>query len=80
MTELVRTRETCRLCGVRALVRSVPLASVPIVSPNVGTEANDSGDISAPIIFLFMTSASLLCHLCSLIEADATIVSAIRIV
>lgn len=37
-------RTECRLCGSTDLVRSVPLAQVPIASPNVGTFENQSGD------------------------------------
>lgn len=36
MVEPVKVRDTCRLCGSPNLMRSIPLASVPIVSPNVG--------------------------------------------
>lgn len=43
MTELIHVRRTCRLCGSRDLMRSVELAEVPIVSPNVGTEKDPSG-------------------------------------
>jgi SAM-dependent methyltransferase len=36
MSELVKIRRTCRLCGSARLVCSVRLRDVPIVSPNVG--------------------------------------------
>lgn len=36
MTDLVRLRRTCRLCGSEKLELCVPLAGMPIVSPNVG--------------------------------------------
>jgi SAM-dependent methyltransferase len=53
MTGLVHIRETCRLCGSRNIVRSVPLAEVPIVSPNVGKEKGEKGEaltrITAPL-------------------------------
>jgi SAM-dependent methyltransferase len=43
MVELLSVRKTCRLCGSPNIVCSIPLANVPIVSPNVGTEADESG-------------------------------------
>jgi len=43
MTALIQVRQTCRLCGSRRIVKSVPLAQVPIVSPNVGTENSVDG-------------------------------------
>ena len=43
MSELLTIRKTCRLCGSTHIVRSIPLANVPIVSPNVGTEADAAG-------------------------------------
>lgn len=43
MVELLTVRNTCRLCGSPRIVCSIPLANVPIVSPNVGTEADESG-------------------------------------
>ena len=43
MTELIHVRGTCRLCNSPNLVRSVQLAEVPIVSPNVGNEKDPSG-------------------------------------
>ena len=42
MTDLIHVRRTCRLCDSPDLVRSVKLAEVPIVSPNVGTEEDPS--------------------------------------
>ena len=41
--DLVTVRKTCRLCGSEKLVRTLTLAQVPIVSPNVGAEADASG-------------------------------------
>ncbi|MCH9675183.1 MAG: class I SAM-dependent methyltransferase [Gammaproteobacteria bacterium] len=43
MSELVHTRRTCRLCDSPNIELSVPLARVPIVSPNVGKEQDESG-------------------------------------
>jgi SAM-dependent methyltransferase len=58
-------RKTCRLCGSPRIVRSIPLASVPIVSPNVGTEADEAGRrltrIVAPL-------DNYLCEECGLIQ------------
>jgi hypothetical protein len=58
-------RKTCRLCGSQRMVRSIPLASVPIVSPNVGTTAHESGRgltrIVAPL-------DNYLCQDCGLIQ------------
>jgi len=65
MTALITIRRTCRLCGSPRIVRSIPLASVPIVSPNVGTEADESGRrltrIVAPL-------DNYLCEDCGLIQ------------
>ncbi|MBV8837791.1 MAG: class I SAM-dependent methyltransferase [Alphaproteobacteria bacterium] len=65
MTELMTIRKTCRLCGSPRIVRSIPLASVPIVSPNVGTEADETGRrltrIVAPL-------DNYLCEECGLIQ------------
>ncbi|MDE2330389.1 MAG: methyltransferase domain-containing protein [Bradyrhizobium sp.] len=53
MTELIHVRQTCRLCESPRLVRSLKLAEVPIVSPNVATEEDTLGQrltrIVAPI-------------------------------
>ncbi|MGC1533740.1 MAG: D-mycarose 3-C-methyltransferase, partial [Bradyrhizobium sp.] len=43
MADLIHVRRTCRLCDSPDLVCSVKLAEVPIVSPNVGTEKDPSG-------------------------------------
>jgi SAM-dependent methyltransferase len=43
MSELVVVRNTCRLCGSTRIERSVPLAQVPIVSPNVGADGGPEG-------------------------------------
>lgn len=63
MTELVHVRKTCRLCGSPDIVCSVPLANVPIVSPNVGTEEGAAGErltrIVAPLDNYLCTSCGL---------------------
>ena len=41
MSEFIHIRRQCRLCGSTGIVKSIPLAQVPIVSPNVGTEQDD---------------------------------------
>lgn len=65
MSDLVKIRDTCRLCGSRRLVCSVKLADVPIVSPNVGTEAGKLGErltrVVAPL-------SNYLCEDCGLIQ------------
>jgi SAM-dependent methyltransferase len=65
MSDLVTVRTTCRLCGSRRIVRSIPLAEVPIVSPNVGTETDEGGRrltrIVAPL-------DNYLCQDCGLIQ------------
>jgi len=43
MSNLVEVRKTCRLCNSSEIVLSVPLAHVPIVSPNVGKQVDESG-------------------------------------
>jgi hypothetical protein len=64
---LISVRRTCRLCGSPRIVRSIPLANVPIVSPNVGAEADvdASGqrltEIVAPL-------DNYLCQDCGLIQ------------
>ena len=62
---LISVRKTCRLCGSPRIVRSIPLANVPIVSPNVGAEADASGRrltrIVAPL-------DNYLCEGCGLIQ------------
>src|ERR1700722_10996324 len=44
MSEFIHIRRQCRLCGSTRIVKSIPLAQVPIVSPNVGTEQDDDGE------------------------------------
>lgn len=65
MAELIRIRQTCRLCGSSKLVCSVPLARVPIVSPNVGTEADETG---ARITRVVAPLDNYLCQGCGLIQ------------
>ena len=65
MDELLTIRTTCRLCDSKHIVRSIPLARVPIVSPNVGTETDAAGQrltrIVAPL-------DNYLCQDCGLIQ------------
>jgi len=65
MSDLLTTRRTCRLCGSERIVRSIPLADVPIVSPNVGTEQDEAGRrltrVVAPL-------DNYLCQDCGLIQ------------
>jgi SAM-dependent methyltransferase len=65
MNDLVKIRDTCRLCGSHRLALSVPLPSVPIVSTNVGKlERGDAGEaaaLSAPL-------DTYLCEACGLIQ------------
>ncbi len=65
MTGPVKVRESCRLCGSPDLIRSVPLANVPIISPNVGIsdtgEGKDLEIVTAPL-------DNYLCRTCGLIQ------------
>lgn len=63
MSDLIRIRNTCRLCSSSRIVCSIPLAEVPIVSPNVGTQDSVSSqtDLVAPL-------DSYLCLDCGLIQ------------
>jgi len=65
MTELIHIRETCRLCGSPDIALSVPLASVPIVSPNVGTETGAGGERITRVVAPLDT---YLCGDCGLIQ------------
>ena len=59
--ELVRIRRTCRCCGSPALELSVPLARVPIVSPNVDVTERSVITTMAPL-------DTYLCRECGLIQ------------
>jgi SAM-dependent methyltransferase len=61
----IRVRTVCRLCGSGRIVKSVPLARVPIVSPNVGT-----GDASAQerLTHIVAPLDNYLCQDCGLIQ------------
>lgn len=65
MSGLLTIRKTCRLCGSPRILRSIPLAEVPIVSPNVGTESDERGErltrVVAPL-------DNYLCEDCGLIQ------------
>lgn len=65
MIDLVTVRKTCRLCGSEHIVRSVPLAEVPIVSPNVGTAKDESGQSLTRIV---APLDNYLCQDCGLIQ------------
>jgi SAM-dependent methyltransferase len=59
--ELVRVRKTCRCCGSAALELIVPLANVPIVSPNV--------DVTDKAVLTTMAPLdTYLCRDCGLIQ------------
>ena len=60
---LVSVRKTCRLCGSPRIVRSIPLAKVPIVSPNVGAQADGSGESLTRIV---APLDNYLCEVCGL--------------
>ena len=65
MNDLVKIRDTCRLCGSHRLELSVPLPPVPIVSTNVGETARREAGVAAAL------SAPLdtyLCEACGLIQ------------
>jgi SAM-dependent methyltransferase len=65
LNNLLTVRKACRLCGSERIVRSIPLAKVPIVSPNVGTVKDESGrsltQVVAPL-------HNYLCQDCGLIQ------------
>jgi hypothetical protein len=65
MPDLVRVRQTCRLCGSPRIIKSIPLAAVPIVSPNVGTERRGSGQALACTV---APLDNYLCQDCGLIQ------------
>lgn len=50
MSNLVTVRKTCRLCNSPDIFLSVPLAHVPIVSPNVGKQIDESGNALTEIV------------------------------
>jgi len=60
-TELVQIRKTCRCCGSSAIEKSVPLAKVPIVSPNVDVTQKSVTSTMAPL-------DTYLCRDCGLIQ------------
>ena len=59
--ELVKIRKTCRCCGSTALELSVPLAKVPIVSPNMDVTEKSVTSTAAPLDIY-------LCHSCGLVQ------------
>src|ERR1700733_12147584 len=65
MPDLVQVRQTCRLCGSPRIIKSIPLAAVPIVSPNVGTERRASGQALASTV---APLDNYLCQDCGLIQ------------
>lgn len=60
-SDLVRVRKTCRCCGSPAIELSVPLARVPIVSPNVDVTDKSVVTTLAPL-------DTYLCRDCGLIQ------------
>lgn len=65
MSELLTIRHTCRLCGSPRIDCSVPLAQVPIVSPNVETEKNGRAGKLTQIVAPLDT---YICQDCGLIQ------------
>lgn len=65
MNELVHVRRTCRLCGSARIVKTVPLAQVPIVSPNVDLEATTD---ERPMTHVMAPLDNYLCQDCGLIQ------------
>lgn len=65
MGELIRIRDTCRLCGATSLLRCVPLAAVPIVSPNVGFGVGGAGRSMTKVV---ASLDNYLCRDCGLIQ------------
>jgi SAM-dependent methyltransferase len=65
MSDPVKVRDTCRLCGSKGLLRCIPLAAVPIISPNVGL--GDSGDARA-LTRVVAPLDNYLCRDCGLIQ------------
>lgn len=75
MTELVHVRSDCRLCGSSKIVRSVPLAQVPIVSPNVGREKDASGESLTRVVAPLDNYLCMDCGLNQLIhEVDPSLI------
>jgi SAM-dependent methyltransferase len=65
VNELIHVRRTCRLCGSARITKSIPLAQVPIVSPNVGTRRTDNG---RPLAHIVAPLDNYLCEDCGLIQ------------
>lgn len=63
MSNLVEVRKTCRLCNSPDIVLSVPLAHVPIVSPNVGKQVDENGK---PLTQIVAPLDNYLCRNCGL--------------
>lgn len=59
-SELVRVRKTCRCCGSSSIVLSVPLAKVPIVSPNVQVTDKEVTATVAPLDTYLCTDCGLI--------------------
>lgn len=57
---LIDVRKTCRCCGSPNIVLSVPLAKVPIVSPNVGVDGQDITKVVAPLDNYLCTDCGLI--------------------
>lgn len=65
MSQVVHKRTTCRTCGSDKLHLCVPLASVPVISPNVGVhgelDGKPAGEVVAPL-------DNYLCLECGLVQ------------
>lgn len=60
LNDLVKTRTTCRGCGSSHIILSVPLAKVPIVSPNVDVGDEEYVKTVAPLDTYLCTDCGLI--------------------
>ena len=65
VSKRIRLRTVCRLCGSDRIVKSVPLAQVPIVSPNVGT---GNANAQERLTHIVAPLDNYLCQDCGLIQ------------
>lgn len=68
MSKLIKVRTTCRCCGSNRIICSLPLAKVPIVSPNVGCEVGRQGEMLSREVAPLDTYLCLDCGLIQLVH------------